>query len=147
MTRAAQVGTYPTLVSVAVEAEHSGETPTCALKVGGEVVRSKYNISRRFSQTTLELARINLLTQFTQSILALGDSLIGMWLAEVLAALAERAPLILFCSMSKTFSKLQSATGARFLAPPRNTGADLLGEGLVDDRCLIRNHLAWHKHS
>ena len=35
--------------------------------------------------------------------------------------------------MSKKLSKLYSPTGDHFLAQPRNTGAGLLGEGLVED--------------
>ena len=79
---------------VAVEAEHSGETPTSALKAGCQVVRSQCNTNRTFWQTTLKLTRTILLVQFTQSILALGGKLVEMRSVELLAGLTGMHPAL-----------------------------------------------------
>ena len=96
------------------------------------------NPSKPFRQTALKLARTSWLTQST---LLLGDNLIRMRFAEVLASLTGTHRSCCFAPCPIRFGSCTARPGAHLPAQPRNTAENLRREGLVDARCLLRNNL------
>ena len=105
----------PLVAASAFARENSGNTLTSVLEAEGEAARSQCNAHKPFWHTMLKLARTTLLTH---SILALGGSLIGIWLAEVLAALTERDPSSCFAPRPNRFPSCIAQPGTASLLSP-----------------------------